>query len=270
MHNAGPIRRLPKEANQRCVIGGYIMGRVIAFLYGLIAYVGFLIALLYAIGFIGNLWVPKTIDSGPAGPFGQSLLINLGLLGVFAVQHSVMARPGFKEWWTKFVPESVERSTYVMISNSLVFVIFWLWQPMPAAVWDVSGTVGGTILLVLFFVGWFILVLASFMVSHWDLFGLRQVLINLRGQTYEHLPFQIVGMYKLVRHPLMVGWIVAFWATPTMSVGHLVWALTTTIYILIAIQLEERDLIGFFGDKYRQYQQAVPALIPFTKRGGRE
>lgn len=244
------------------------MARIIAFLYGLIAYVGFLLVLLYAIGFVGNLWVPKTIDSGTAGPFGQSLLINLGLLGVFAIQHSVMARPGFKEWWTKFVPKPVERSTYVLISNVLMVALFYYWQPMPAVVWDAGGAALGTILLVLYFGGWGFLVLSSFMVSHFDLFGMRQVVINLRNQTYEHLPFKIVGTYKLVRHPLMVGWIVAFWATPVMSVGHLAFAITTTVYILIAIKLEERDLVAFFGDKYRDYQKTVPGLIPFTKRGG--
>ena len=246
------------------------MGRVIAFLYGLIAYAGFLIAFLYAIGFIGNLWVPKSIDSGTVGPFGQSLLINLGLLGVFAVQHSVMARPGFKVWWTKVVPEAVERSTYVLISNILIGLIFWLWQPMTGVVWDASGSVGGTILLILYFVGWLIILLASFNVSHFDLFGLRQVMINLRGEKYEHIAFRTPGFYRLVRHPLMVGWIVAFWATPKMSTGHLLWAVTTTVYILIAIQLEERDLITVFGDQYRNYKRTVPSLIPFTKRGGKD
>jgi protein-S-isoprenylcysteine O-methyltransferase Ste14 len=239
------------------------MSRIFVSLYGVVSYIVFFLSFLYAIGFVGNLLVPKTIDSGDVGPVIPSLIINLILLGLFAIQHSVMARPTFKQWFTKFIPEVIERSTYVLLSSLLLFLLYWLWQAMPGVIWDVESPIGSMVLTGVFWFGWLFVLLSTFMINHFDLFGLRQVYINFKGQEYSDLDFRIIGLYKLCRHPIMLGFIIAFWATPTMTAGHLLFAAVTTVYIFIALQFEERDLIAIFGDVYKNYKQKVPMVIPF-------
>ncbi len=243
--------------------------RVIAFLYGVVAYAIFFGTFVYAAGFVGNILVPKSIDSAAQGPLGQALLINILLLGVFAVQHSVMARPTFKDWWTKFVPQPVERSTYVLLSSLALILLFWQWRPMGGIIWDVQNTVGRGVLLSVFAFGWLLVLVTTFLINHFDLFGLRQVYLYLRGRECGPLVFKTPGPYKLVRHPLYVGWLFAFWATPTMTVAHLVFAIGTTGYILMAIQFEERNLVEIHPE-YAGYRRRVPMLIPrlFGKGGG--
>lgn len=242
------------------------MGRAIAFIYGVVAYVVFFGTFLYAIGFIGNVIVPKSIDSARDGSLGQALLVNTLLLSIFAVQHSVMARPTFKRWWTKIVPEPVERSTYVLLSSLALILLFWQWRPMGGMIWNVQDPVGGAVLVGLAASGWLLVLVSTFLINHFDLFGLRQVYLYLRGKAYTRLRFATPGPYKMVRHPLYVGWLLAFWATPTMTVAHLVFAVATTGYILIAIRLEERDLVSDHGEAYESYRGRVPMLIPWTKR----
>jgi len=243
---------------------------IIALLYGVFAYLLFNGTLLYAVAFVGNLPAPKTIDSGEAGPYVTACIIDSLLLGLFAVQHSVMARPAFKRWWTRLVPKTIERSTYVLLSSLALFLLYWQWRTMPAVVWDVTWMAGRAGLWILFGLGWATVLLSTFMINHFDLFGLRQVYLIWREKPYTELEFRITLLYHVVRHPIMLGFIVAFWATPTMTAGHLLFAATTTAYILIAIQLEEHDLIAALGDRYRAYRSRVPMLVPgLHQRGGR-
>jgi len=242
------------------------MARALAFVYGLISYLVFFLAFLYAIGFVGNIFVPKSIDSGSEGPFVQALLIDAVLLGVFAIQHSVMARQGFKRWWKKFIPEPIERSTYVLLASLILILLFWQWRPMLSVVWNVTNPIGSLVLTVIFWAGWLLVLLSTFVINHFDLFGLRQVYLYLKGLPYTNLVFKKRLFYKFVRHPLLLGFMIAFWATPKMTLGHLVFALATTAYMLIAIQLEERDMTEIHGDSYREYQREVSMLIPLPKK----
>jgi protein-S-isoprenylcysteine O-methyltransferase Ste14 len=242
------------------------MGRILTFLYGLAAYVIFLVTFLYAIGFVTGLVVPKTIDSGPAVPLAEALIVNLLLLTLFAVQHSVMARQEFKRWWTQFVPASIERSTYVLLASLALALLLWQWRPMPTVVWSVSNPQIAMALLALSLFGWFLVLISTFMISHFELFGLSQVVMRLTGKTMPKIDFKTPGLYKIVRHPIYLGFIVAFWAAPTMTQGHLLFAAVTTAYIFVGIMLEERDLVAMFGDDYRRYRERVAMLIPFWRR----
>ena len=246
------------------------MTRTLAFVYGALSYVVFLGAFLYAIGFVGNLAVPKSIDTGPeAATFTRALIMNVILLSIFALQHSVMARPGFKRWWTRIIPSYIERSTYVLLSSLALILLFWQWRPMTAVVWSVENQIARYLLWALFFLGWGTVLLSTFLINHFDLFGLRQVYLHKRGEDYSHLSFKKVLLYKIVRHPIMLGFIIAFWATPHMTVGHLMFAGITTIYVLVAIQLEERDSIGAHGQAYEDYRKEDSMILPIPKRKAR-
>ena len=238
------------------------MGPILAFAYGAIAYLTFFGTILYAIGFTSGLAVPKDIDDGLSGSTVEALIINLALLTVFALQHSIMARKPFKRWWTQFVPAAVERSTYVLLSSLILIGLFWLWRPIPAIVWNVGEPTLAMALTGLCLFGWALVFLSTFLLNHFELFGLQQVIHNLAGRSAAEPKFRTPFLYKLVRHPLYLGFIIAFWATPTMTVGHLLFAGVTTAYILVAIMLEERDLVDLFGDEYKRYRQRVAMLLP--------
>lgn len=241
------------------------MKRALVLLYGLGCYVVFLAVFLYGIGFIGNFAVPKSMDSPREVAFGTALAINLGLLALFAIQHSVMARPAFKRWWTRSVPEPAERGTYVLFSSLALVVLFWFWQPMGGTVWAIAGSAAVNTVYVFYALGWALLLYSTFLINHFDLFGLRQVWLYARGKPYTQLEFRTPWLYRQVRHPLYVGWLTIFWATPVMTVAHLVFALMTTAYILVAIQLEEHDLIDAHPE-YAEYRRRVPMLLPFGRR----
>jgi len=243
-------------------------GGLAAVLYGTFTYLLFLGTFLYAIAFVANLPVPKTIDSGQPGPFFPSFIINALLLGIFAIQHSVMARPAFKRRWTRIVPASVERATYVLLASLALLLLYWQWQPMPDAVWSVTDPTGAMILQTVSWIGWGIVLASTFMINHFELFGLRQVLARLLGRELPAPEFKTPMLYKNVRHPIYLGFLIAFWATPAMTVGHLLFAIATSGYILIGIWLEERDLIAMFGDQYRRYREQVSMLIPMPRRKG--
>ena len=239
---------------------------IAAFIYGSLSYTIFLASFLYAIGFVGNVLVPKSIDSSPAGSMPEAILVDLLLLGLFAVQHSTMARPWFKERWTRIVPRSVERSTYVLVSSLLLALLFWKWQPITATIWDVGSPAGRGLLGALFWLGWLIVLSSTFMINHFDLFGLRQVYLRLRSEPYTPLPFVTVALYRFVRHPIMLGFLIAFWSTPVMTLGHLLFAGATTGYIFIGIFLEERDLRRAHGADHERYCREASMILPLPRR----
>jgi len=243
-----------------------MLSRITAFLYGIACYLVFLATFLYAIGFIGNVVVPKSIDSGPQLVFVQALAIDFALLGLFALQHSLMARQWFKAAWTRVVPVAVERSTYVLFSSAALLLLFWKWQPIGGVIWSVESNSGRLAIAGLYAFGWLTVLTTTFLIDHFDLFGLRQVWLHLRGRTYTSLGFRTPGPYRYVRHPLYVGWLLVFWSAPVMTAAHLVFAIATTAYILIAIQFEERDLVQAHGE-YAEYRRRVPMIVPIGSLG---
>ncbi len=242
------------------------MRKILSAIYGVIAYLFFLIAFFYAIGFVGNIYVPKSIDSGTETTFLTALIINIFLLSLFSIQHSVMARPFFKKWLNSFINPAVERSTYVLFSSLTLFLIYWQWQPITIVVWKVENNTIASILTGLYFFGWFLALLSTFLINHFELFGLKQVLNNLNDKIAKNPKFQVKFLYKIVRHPIMLGYIIAFWSTPLMTVGHLLFAIITTLYILVATKhFEEKDLKKSIGKAYEDYENKVPMIVPFTK-----
>ena len=242
------------------------MIRLLALLYGLVAYLVFFGAFLHAIGFVNGLLVFKTLDTGPAASTAVALVINVLLMSLFAIQHSVMARPGFKSWWTKLVSPTIERSTYVLLASLALFLLIWQWRPIPTIVWEVTDPSAWLAIQALSFAGWGIVLFSTFLINHFELFGLQQVVLNLAGRTADEQRFKTPVLYKLVRHPIYLGFIIAFWAAPVMTAGHLLFAAVTTAYIFVGIMLEERDLIALFGDEYRRYRDRVGMLFPRLAR----
>ena len=246
-------------------IPGNRMLRFTAFLFGGVAYLTFLITILYAIGFVSGLAVPKAIDSGASSGIFEAIVVNLGLMSLFAIQDSVMARKSFKQWWARFIPKPVERSTYVLCASLTLLLLFWQWRPMPTVIWSVEEPGIATAIAALSFIGWVIVFTSTFMINHFELFGLHQVANNLVGREMPAPVFRTPLLYRVVRHPIYLGFIIAFWAAPVMSAGHLLFAVVTTAYIFVGIALEERDLVGMFGDEYRQYRERVSMLLPWRK-----
>src|SRR6185369_8397696 len=255
--------RRPPHREQRRI--PFMIRRIAFFTYGVVCYAIFFATFLYAIGFIGGFGVPRTLDGTPSGPLLTAIAIDAGLLALFALQHSIMARTWFKEAWTRVVPKEVERSTYVLFSSAALILLFWRWRPLGGVIWSVDNDVARIALRALFAFGWGLVLVATFLINHFDLFGLRQVWLFLLGKPYTSLKFATPGPYRLVRHPLYVGWFFAFWMTPQMSSAHLLFAALATGYILVAIQFEERDLMRHHGE-YADYRKRVPMLVPFMKR----
>lgn len=242
------------------------MKKILSLLYGAICYLAFFGTILYSIGFTGNLVVPKSIDGTPEVPLFNAIVKDALLLLLFALQHSIMARPAFKRWWTKIIPEHLERSTYVLLASACLVLVMWQWQPIGGVVWSVENEIAKNFLFFTFLAGWLLVFASTFLINHFDLFGLRQVWLYFQGKPYTQLPFRIPVFYRVVRHPLYLGFLLAFWSTPVMTATHLLFAVLTTGYILTAIQLEEKDLLTTFGEKYRSYRKWVPMIIPFIKR----
>jgi len=241
------------------------MSRIAAFFYGLAAYLVFFLTFLYAIGFVTGMVVPKTIDGGPVMPVEEALIVNLLLMSLFAVQHSVMARQQFKRWWTRFVPHALERSTYVLFASLALILLFWQWRPIPSVVWHIADPRVAATMTGLSLFGWLLVLTSTFLINHFELFGLHQVVNNLARRALPAPTFKMPLLYKFVRHPIYLGFIIAFWAAPTMTMGHLLFAGVTTAYIFVGIFLEERDMVDQFGDQYRRYRQHVSMLIPWRK-----
>ncbi len=239
-----------------------MLKRILFFAYGSLSYLIFLGTFLYALGFVGNFAVPRTLDGAPSGPLAVAFAVDAGLLALFAVQHSVMARRWFKDWWTRVVPKPLERSTYVLFSSLALILLFWQWRPLGGVVWSVEGAFGRVVLWSLFGFGWGLVLVSTFLINHFDLFGLRQVWRSLLGRPYAQPEFRTPGLYRHVRHPIYLSWLCIFWATPRMTAAHLLFALATTAYILVAIRFEERDLIRYHGDAYRDYRARVPMIFP--------
>ncbi len=242
------------------------MGRIIGFLFGLVAYLVFFATILYAIGFVTGIGVPKTIDTGPVVPVTEAFIIDVLLMSLFAVQHSVMARKPFKRWLTQFVPAAIERSTYVLLASLALLLLYWQWRPIPTVVWEVTNAQIATAMTALSLAGWLLVFASTFLINHFELFGLHQVAANLAGRTMPQPRFKTPVLYKVVRHPIYLGFIIAFWATPVMTTGHLLFAAVTTAYIFVGIFLEEHDLVALFGEEYKRYRMQVGMLVPFRRR----
>lgn len=242
------------------------MKKILSLMYGVICYLAFFCTILYAIGFVGNIIVPKTIDSTPHTSLLNAIIIDAFLLLLFALQHSIMARPAFKKWWTTIIPEHLERSTYVLLASLCISLMMWQWQPVGGIIWQVENEAVKTLLLFTYLLGWLIVFGSTFLINHFDLFGMRQVWLYFNDKPYTNLRFRVPFMYKLVRHPLYMGFIIAFWSASVMTVTHLLFAVLTTGYILTAIQFEEKDLLKTYGENYRSYKRWTPMIIPFTKR----
>jgi protein-S-isoprenylcysteine O-methyltransferase Ste14 len=241
------------------------MSRLIAFVYGLVSYASFFATILYAIGFVSGLFVPKAIDDGAVVSMTEAVIVNLLLMSLFAIQHSVMARKQFKQWWTQYVPKSVERSTYVLLASLALVLLFWQWRPMPAMVWQITDPLAASIITALSMLGWLVVFTSTFLINHFELFGLHQVTNNLAGRAMPEPRFRTPLYYKFVRHPIYLGFIIAFWMTPAMTAGHLLFAAVTTAYIFVGIWLEEHDLADLFGEDYLKYRNQVSMLVPWRK-----